>query len=70
MKQALKLNEELVYRNELLVSANERLQANYKNVYKDYQLTKIIALRVERAMGEKLENTVDLIEEINTTKDF
>lgn len=54
LKAAMKLNEELMYRNELLLNANQRLQANYANVYKDYQLTKIIALRVEKAMANKL----------------
>lgn len=33
-------------------------------------MTKVIALRVEKAMGNKLDSSADLIEEINTTNDF
>jgi len=39
-------------------------------MYKDYQFTKIIALRVEKAMSGKFELAQNMIEEINTTTDF
>lgn len=68
LKAALKLIEELQYRNDLLVHANERLQANYRNMYKDYQFTKIIALRVEKAMGQQ--DTLHFLDELNTSKDY
>ena len=38
-------------------------------MYKDYQFTKIIALRVEKAMADKEDNK-SYIDEINTTTDF
>lgn len=45
LKQALRVNEELMCRNELIQEANEKLRVQYQNTFKDYQLTKIIAMR-------------------------
>lgn len=39
-------------------------------MYKDYQFTKIISLRVEKAMGNKLEESQYLLEEINVSRDL
>ena len=49
------------------MESNEKLRVNYQNMYKDYQLTKIISLRVQRAMiGENNE----MFKGINTTRDL
>ena len=51
-----------MHRNEILINANERLKTNYANVYKDYQFTKIITLRVEKAMANSLEGSSKIID--------
>lgn len=68
-QKAQRLNLELENRCIFLADSNERLQKNYQNVYKDYQLTKVIALRVEKAMNKQLDLR-SMINELNTTKDY